>query len=803
MANISLDLVRGDLSGPTLMEMLIRWHKKYQVLDGYAISAQGTPNNTVAIDAGNSLYDGIPTRRAAAGNITFATCSETQYRIDLLYAKNDGTVGIHQGDNAAKLDQQGLDNWRQYIEPYVKASCPAGAILGCVLVKPRAGGSPVIESGDIWSWGPQSAYGVVPYMYSVSINIRGTVIYATDSYGQIISSGVVGTDDTDVFDDAVAGCPTNGSIFIGPGVYTLLANKLFYLSGDGTTNPMYYCIGILEAKNVHIFGAGPGITTLKLANSQHYTNHMAVMILNRTTGDSNNGHTGFTVANLTLDGNKANQSVIYNDGSGCILTGSIRSNEFYWNLEIKNSFGYSIYVGNNGNGPANYVRMNDLYIHGSYKSGITTDTATDLAISNCVIEDSSSGMEILGNTDYATRSRDNIAISNVTCRKAGITIWCINGLVMTGCIMDIAGATSYGFQIHCSYNIDIIGSSFAANKTSQYVSYIDGGQYVADGAYKNVNIHNCTFDGYIALKVFGSAKIQAYNCIFHAYTDGTNYGACVHLKEMEETVTCEVKLYDCELIAEAATTKLVETVANTALYMYRCHAPNIGTISVAGGVYWQECYGPGLERYSSRWRLESPNAYNTTPASGQTITMTVDRTGDVGIGTPVKLNCATSGTTYGIITSITSNLITIAGPPMSGTIYGLFYGPVDLVGQIDYIIPGAYADGANSALISTDQKSYSFWRGRPARLVQIGHRHHSNDSTSNPYVTVLINGNAVGTDNSNAGLQVTTSVSNTTSGINASNNRILNGQSIEIKTSAGGTGNANTLTTFLTFVSED
>lgn len=803
MANIVKDVVRGDLSGPYMIEMLYRWHKKYQVLDGYAITAQASPNNTVKIDAGRTLFDGAPVLRSADGNVTFATCSETLPRIDLLYAKNDGTVGVHQGDNAAILDQQGQNNWRQYIEPYIKAGAPAGAILGCVLVRPRAGGSPVIETADIWSWGPQSGYGVVPYQHSVSINQRGTVIYATDEWGQIIDSGVLGTDDTDVFDAAVAECPTNGSIFIGPGVYTLLANKLFYLSGNGTTNPMYYCIGILEAKNVHIFGAGPGVTTLKLANSQHYTNHMAVMILNRTTGDNDNGHTGFTVANLTIDGNKANQSVIYHDGAGGILTGSIRSNESYWNLEIKNSFGYSIYIGNNGNGPANYVRMNHLYIHGSYKSGITTDTSTDLAISNCVIEDSSSGIEILGNTDYATRSRDNIAISNVTCRKAGITIWCINGLVMTGCIMDITGATSYGFQIHCSYNIDVVGCSFAANKTSQYVSYIDGGQYVADGVYKNVNLHNCTFDGYIALKVFGSAKIQAYNCIFHAYTDGTNYGACVYLKEMEEPVSCEVKLYECELIAEAPTTKLIETVALTSLWLYRCHAPNIGVLSSSGGVFHQECYGPGLEGYNSRWRQETSVAYNSTPASATTITMAIDRSGVVGVGCPVKYDCATSGWGYGIITAITSNLITIAGTPMSGSIYYLGYGMPEMVGQVDYIINGAYSDGANSSLIATDQKSYAFWRGRPARLVQIGHRHHSNDSTSNPNVTALINGNAVGTDNSNTGLQVTTSVSNTTGGINASNNRILNGQSIEIKTSAGGTGNANTLTVFLTFVSED
>jgi hypothetical protein len=154
MTDITTDLVRGDLLSWAQIEMLMRAMKGYAVLDGYALSAQGTPDDTIAGAAGNSIFAAKPIARAAAGNITIAACSETQYRIDAFYAKDDGTIGIHQGDNAAKSDPLGNDNWRQYIAPVIKAAIPAGSILGCCIVKPRAGGVPVIEAGDIWSWGP-------------------------------------------------------------------------------------------------------------------------------------------------------------------------------------------------------------------------------------------------------------------------------------------------------------------------------------------------------------------------------------------------------------------------------------------------------------------------------------------------------------------------------------------------------------------------------------------------------------------------------------------------------------------------
>lgn len=153
MTDISQDFARGNLFTWAHLEMLLRMFKGYVVLSGYAITAQGSPDNTVAVAAGSSLFAGATVSRSA-GNVTIAACSETQYRIDILYAKNDGSVGVHQGDDAAISDPLGNSSWKEYIQPYIKASITAGAILGAILVRPRAGTVPVIETADIWSWGP-------------------------------------------------------------------------------------------------------------------------------------------------------------------------------------------------------------------------------------------------------------------------------------------------------------------------------------------------------------------------------------------------------------------------------------------------------------------------------------------------------------------------------------------------------------------------------------------------------------------------------------------------------------------------
>jgi len=120
---------------------------------------------------------------------------------------------------------------------------------------------------------------------------------------------------------------------------------------------------------------------------------------------------------------------------------------------------------NNGSGPAKGIIISGIYAKNCYKSAICLDTTADVSISNSVIYDGSIGLEVLGNTDYATREYDNISITGVTCKRAGITIWCINGRFPEH--MDITGAVVILWTAGTlQYNIDIVGCRFHANKTS-------------------------------------------------------------------------------------------------------------------------------------------------------------------------------------------------------------------------------------------------------------------------------------------------------------------------------------------------
>ena len=165
---------------------------------------------------------------------------------------------------------------------------------------------------------------ITPAVYDVVVYQSSTTIYAVEADTTLVDSGTVGTDDTDVINAAIAACPQNGTLFIDSGTYTLDADTVFYLNG-GTSNPYWVCLPILDGKNIHIFGAGIDSTILKLANSQHDTNHPVAMILCRETDIADPGFTAFTLADMTLDGNKANQTAWYYDGAGLILTEIILS----------------------------------------------------------------------------------------------------------------------------------------------------------------------------------------------------------------------------------------------------------------------------------------------------------------------------------------------------------------------------------------------------------------------------------------------------------------------------------------------
>lgn len=642
--------------------------------------------------------------------------------------------------------------------------------------------------------------------YDAIVYIDGSQVIAEDSNGRKIASGVAGTDDTDCFDTAVAACPHNGKLYVGPGTFTLEANKLFYLNGGdegSASNPFYYAIGILDGKNIDFCGSGVGSTILKMADGQHYGDHPAVMILNRCHwwGD---GATMFVVSDMTLDGNRAGQAEWYRDGSGLILTGSLASNFRFQRLWLKDSFGYGVYCGNNGSGPVTGLVFSDIRATNCYKTAIMTDTVCGLLINNCLIQDCSSGIECVGNQpDYLTRARDSIVISDVICHRSGITIWTVNDVTMNGVYMDCTGAPlQHGLLIHSAIRVMISASKFINNTNYKYSTFIDANTYMDDGPCK-VFFNNCNFEGSYAFRILGEAEV-----IMHG---GQIQGqrSCVYMiGEYLEPVACTLRMYDTELLAlkpigsDPDPTFLLDIAKGGFVQMVRCEAPAAGKFQVAsGGKYFaRDCTGAGLEGHNSRWRKEE-GTYVATPASTSTITTLIDRTGAISIGTPVRYEIA-GVVYYGMVMNITTTTITIAGPPMSDDIDDLYFGVPEMVIQLDHDIPGAFAASAEDELIKTIRKSHSVWRGQPAYLVQIGHIVQALDSGTQPNVTASIGGGVVGTDNTNTGLPVALVVQPTGVGINPSTYRIEYGDAIELVTTAGGTGNASDLTAFLTFVSE-
>ncbi len=794
MPTMKTDVLRDHVFRYPHLASMLGAHAGSYVIPGKepAITERAAGAN-MSVDVGPFTYvlNGVLGSKATTTNVV-VQASEANPRIDLLYLATNGTLTVLKG-TARAIKPATESTWQRWEEPYpADFSSVDGLLLAEIMVPANAAS---IRNENIRNIAVPALPANFDSMCSVEVFLRGTEIIARKADGSILYSG---DSATAAFDEAVDGCPDDGKIFIGPGTYELLANKQFYLSGsiEEPSNPFYYCIGILEGKNLHLEGSGMGVTVLKLADNQHDSEHHCAMILNRTTGPSADGHTGFSVRNMTIDGNKDNQATVYWDGAGLILTGSIRENEIYENLELVNSFGYGIYSGNNGSGPADRVIIKNIIAKNCHKSAICVDTVSNATISDCVITDASTGLEILGNTDYQTRTKDNVAVSNIVCKRAGITVWCMNDVTISNCQMDITGATSYGLQVHCSIGVNISGCRFKSNKTSQYVTYIEANTYMADGPC-NILISDSEFDGYNALKVFGDAQVTVIGGSIHGY------GSCIYVQEIDDPpCTAEVRLVGTTLLPDTTTTKIVNSASGSKVSLVRCHCPTIGAFSVWGLIDSILCTGSGLEGFNSRWREESKTTYSTTPANSSTITMSKDRTGVIHVGTPLKYIIG-GVAYYGIVAGIASNSITVAGAPLSGTIQALYLGDSDMVGQIDYLIPGVFDASASNTLIQSLQKSRSIWRGRPAHLVRIQHIAATADSGTAPNVTASIAGNPVGTDNTNTGLAVRANLASTTVGINTSNYRVKYGDVIELRTTAGGVKDATYLTVLLTFVSEN
>jgi len=189
-------------------------------------------------------------------------------------------------------------------------------------------------------------------------------------------------------------------------------------------------------------------------------------------------------------------------------------------------------------------------------------------------------------------------------------------------------------------------------------------------------------------------------------------------------------------------------------------------------------------------------AFTATPASTSTITTTADLTATIAPGIPLRY--AIGGTTYyGIVTAITSTLITLAGAPLSGTITTLAYGDASKVVTLPILLPGYYEAAASTAAIAAVIGRAVRWRLPPAYLVLTQVKTRVADSSSNGTVNPRIGGADVLASALTIG---STAWLSSVVGITVANYDIAFGDDIELNIGKGTGGNGQDLSADLTFV---
>jgi len=125
---------------------------------------------------------------------------------------------------------------------------------------------------------------------------------------------------------------------------------------------------------------------------------------------------------------------------------------------------------------------------------------------------------------------------------------------------------------------------------------------------------------------------------------------------------------------------------------------------------------------------------------GDKLTMTSDLTASVGVMYPVKW--VIGGTTYyGVVSAIASNLLTICGPPFTGSVTALYFGdPTRVI--VTYQPFGTTYEAVSSAdLLGTIRKTTFIWDKAKVYLVKVLARTAPADAYTNGTVYPTVSGN--------------------------------------------------------------
>lgn len=191
----------------------------------------------------------------------------------------------------------------------------------------------------------------------------------------------------------------------------------------------------------------------------------------------------------------------------------------------------------------------------------------------------------------------------------------------------------------------------------------------------------------------------------------------------------------------------------------------------------------------------SEASYTATPTSTTRIAMS--NTTGLTVGMPMIYEYL-STPHYGMIGAISPNTyIDIIGATLDTgeDLTALWAVDPERLVQVDFYVDGAYGDGTGD-ILAADMNTYFKWGLATARLLTFRAVHATDDTTTQPKINLKVDGNLVSTNDTNNGIQLSTSwVDNPPVAISESYYIVDPGDDFEITcTVAGGTGDAEDLT---------
>ena len=345
------------------------------------------------------------------------------------------------------------------------------------------------------------------YFADVHIFQRDLFIIAETVDGRQIATSPSTFDAASLFKAAVDAVPDGGSLHIGKGHYVLSAPYAFPLNPDGS-NIFYSALPVLD-KDMHISGDGVDETIIQLLPGQRSpSRHVALMII-RATKAYDPGYDEFSVTDLTLDGNRAEQDDdLPHDGEGLILVGSTRRNGKYDRLRLMNSWGSGVYLGNNGAGDSGTNEIvSDVVAYNCGAEGIILDTCHNSTVIDSEGWQCREGLVLYGNDDYKIRSQDNVSAYRFQ-TDSQVTVWQVNDFTLSEIFMDCTDTTgSYGLMIRDGTGT-VDDSGLRSSKTRE--DSTGGATYIQEGSY--VKFTNCQIEGYFGIHAVGRSRVEVSNC---------------------------------------------------------------------------------------------------------------------------------------------------------------------------------------------------------------------------------------------------------------------------------------------------